>query len=106
MSRENPESYKIKAICLNCNNINELEIPYGVDTIGKHGIYLSRQESKTYEYYNLDKKEYQSTAFYPKCEKCGSTSLKKTMHMENEVAELEKLIDKCYDKLRKIKLAI
>lgn len=100
MSKELPKSYKIKALCLNCNNIDELTIPYGVEATGERGIYLSNDN---YEYYNLETNEFQSTAYYPRCSKCGSISLKKSMHIENEVKILEENIDRCYDQLMKIK---
>jgi len=99
MSKELPKSYKIKAICLNCNNVDELTIPFGVEVDGKHGIYLSRD----YEYYNLETNKFQNTAWYPRCSKCGSTSLKKSMHIENQVEILEKNIDNCYEQLQQIK---
>ena len=95
-----PKNYKIKAVCLNCNNVDELTIPYGVDAEGKHGIYLHEDNRG---YYNLDTDEFQSTAFYPRCSKCGTTSLKKTMHIENNISELEEEISEVWNKLKTIK---
>jgi len=97
---ELPKSYMIKALCLNCNNLDELKIPYGVEAEGKHGIYL---HCDIKGYYNLETNKYQHTAFYPKCSKCGSTSLKKFMHFENEIAILAEKIDSAYEQLNKIK---
>ena|SRR6056297_848294 len=99
MSKELPKSYRIKAICLNCNNVDELTIPFGVEVDGEHGIYLSRD----FEYYNLETNEFQNTAWYPRCSNCGSTSLKKSMHVENEVEILAEKIDSCFEQLERIK---
>jgi len=96
-----PKNYIIKAVCLNCNNVDELKIPYGVEATGKSGIYLYSDDKG--QYYNLNTNKYQNTAFYPKCSKCGSISLKKTMHIENAVKVLEEKIDSLYEQLRKIK---
>ena len=95
-----PKSYLVKAVCLNCNNVDELAIPYGVEVEGSHGIYLHSDKNG---YYNLETNKFQTTAFYPRCSKCGSTSLNKAMHIENEVNILEKKIEYAYEQLRKIK---
>jgi len=102
MSKEQPKSYKIKAICKNCGHSNELEIPFGVDASESDGIYFSR-ESKGYEYYNLITKKFQNTAFYPVCSKCGSVHLQKQLHLQNEIQILEEQISKIWDKIGEIK---
>ena len=102
MNKEIPKSYKIKAICKNCGYQNELEIPFGVDTSESDGIYFSRCD-EGYEYYNLDTKKFQSTAFYPRCCKCGSVHLQKQLHLENAIEILEKQISDVWDKIGEIK---
>jgi len=98
---EEPKSYLIKAVCLNCNHSNEFRIPYGVDSECKDsGIYLYSDENG---YYNLNTKKYQNIAFYPRCSACGSTSLKKQMHIENLIKTIEEQLDGIQEVINEIK---
>lgn len=38
-----PTTYKVKAICRNCANIDEIDVPYKVEVID----YISKKECKT-----------------------------------------------------------
>jgi hypothetical protein len=101
---EEPKSYLIKAVCLNCNHMDELKIPYGVDAECKtSGIYLYSDEQG---YYNLDTKKYQNVAFYPRCSLCGSTSLKKQMHIENAIKTIEQQLENIQEVINEIKRGV
>ena len=102
MSKEQPNSYKIKAVCKNCGTINEIEVPFGVGTSDGEGIYFSKTDSLG-DYWNVEKRRFQGTAWYPHCNKCGSVSLQKTLHLENAIELLERKLDSASQDLNEIK---